>query len=62
MAYEIPAFLTDPHRIALLVAIAGAAAAIAATSRPGSAPIRSPDGSRRLASSASASALGSGRN
>ncbi len=34
MAYEIPAFLTDPHRIALLVAIAAAAAAIAAAVAP----------------------------
>ena len=29
MGYEIPAFLTDPHRIALFLAVAGAAAAVA---------------------------------
>ncbi len=29
MGYEIPAFLTDPHRIALLLAVAAAAAAVA---------------------------------
>ena len=34
MAYGIPAFLTDPHRIALLCAIAGAASAIAVTAAP----------------------------
>ena len=45
MPYEIPALLTDPHRIALLLAIAGAAAAIAATVAPWLSPrsARAPD-------------------
>jgi tight adherence protein C len=34
VAYPIPALLTDPHRIALLLAIAGAATAVAATVAP----------------------------